>query len=217
VRFAFSLVQILLTRNDVPLVTTFGSRQDARKSETEACMTPHNGPKPYHPVTKVLHWLVFLAVAAQYAVGEFMPHIGRNAQYQGLDALHIMLGGAVLALIVVAITWRLTHPVPQLPELPGWQRAAAFLTHWSMYIIILAMTLLGWAATDYRGWPVTIAGVVPLPAIAHKGDGWAHTAGDIHTFLVNVLLALVALHVIAALYHQFVVRDGVMKRILPGS
>ena len=85
----------------------------------------------------------------------------------------------------------------------------------ALYALILVMALLGWAATDYRGWPVKIFGLVPLPALARKGDSWAHTAGDIHTVLVNVLLALVVLHVGAALYHQFVVRDGVMKRMLP--
>ena len=171
----------------------------------------------YDPLTKLLHWAVFLLVAAQYAVGELMPHIGRNAQDTGLIALHMSLGAGVLAVIVMAIGWRLAHPVPQLPELPGWQRLAAFLTHWALYALILVMTLLGWAATDYRGWPVRIFGLVPLPAIARKGDSWAHTAGDIHSVLVNVLLALVVLHVGAALYHQFVVRDGVMKRILPGG
>ena len=170
----------------------------------------------YDPVTKALHWLVFVAVAAQYAVGEFMPHIGRKAEYAGLIALHMSLGASVLALILVAIGWRFAHPVPQLPELPRWQRAAAFLTHWALYGLILVMTLLGWAATDYRGWPVKVFGLIPLPDIAQKGDRWAHTAGDIHSVLVNVLLGLVALHVGAALYHHFVVRDGVMKRILPG-
>jgi cytochrome b561 len=173
-------------------------------------------PKAYDPVTKILHWLVFLAVAAQYAVGEFMPHIGRNTPETGLVAIHILLGGFVLLLIVAAIAWRLTHPVPQLPELPGWQRIAASLTHWALYVLILAMALLGWAAANFRGWPLTLFGL-PLPPLANKGDRWAHTAGDVHGFLVWVLLGLVILHVVAALYHHFFLRDKVMTRILPGG
>ena len=174
-------------------------------------------PKSYDGVTKVLHWLIFAAVAAQYAVGEFMPHIGRKTQDVGLVALHMSLGATVLVLIVVAIAWRLTHPVPQLPELPAWQRIAATLTHWALYLLILVMTMLGWAATDSRGWQVPVLGLIPLPAIANKGDRWAHSAGDIHTFLVNVLLGLVILHVVAALYHHFFLRDKVLTRILPGG
>jgi cytochrome b561 len=171
--------------------------------------------KGYDPVTKILHWLIFLAVAAQYAVGEFMPHIGRNSQDVGLVAIHIGLGGFVLLLIVVAIAWRLTHPVPQLPELPGWQRLAAAATHWALYLLILVMAILGWAAANFRGWQVADFGIT-LPNLANKGDSWAHTAGDIHSFLVNVLLGLVILHVVAALYHHFIVRDKVLERILPG-
>ena len=171
-------------------------------------------PKGYDAVTKIFHWLIFLAVASQYAVGEFMPHIGRGTQETGLVWVHIFLGGIVLLLIVAAIAWRLTHPVPQLPELPSWQRVAATATHWTLYLLILVMTLLGWAATNSRGWTVTVFGI-PLPFLAGKGDRWAHTAGDVHSFLVHVLLALVILHVAAALYHHFFLRDKVLKRILP--
>ncbi len=173
-------------------------------------------PKSYDPVTKILHWLVFLGVASQFAVGEFMPHIGRNTQETGLVAIHVGLGGFVLLLILAAIAWRLTHPVPQLPELPGWQRIAAVLTQWTLYLLILVMVLLGWAAANFRGWPLTVFGVT-LPGLANKGDSWAHSAGDVHTFLVYVLLGLVALHVAAALYHHFMLRDKVMRRILPGG
>ena len=78
------------------------------------------------------------------------------------------------------------------------------------------MVVLGWAAANSRGWPVRRSMAFPCPALAQKGDAWAHKAGDIHTFLVNVLLALVILHVVAALYHHFFLRDKVLKRILPG-
>lgn len=169
--------------------------------------------RSYDTTTKTFHWLIFLLVAAQYGVGEFMPHIGRGTPNTGLVALHIGLGGFILLVVVLAILWRLTHPVPQLPELPGWQRLLATATHWSLYGLILAMALLGWAATNFRGWFVTVFGL-NLPMIAGPQDRWAHTAGDIHMLLVNVLLALVAIHAGAALYHQFVRRDGVMKRIL---
>ena len=170
--------------------------------------------KDYDPLTKLLHWLVFILVAAQYAVGEFMPHIGRAAKDEGLIAWHFSLGAAVLATIVLALAWRIFHPVAQADEIPLWQRRIANLTHWVLYLLILVMTVLGWAATNYRGWPVKLFGAIPLPMIANKGDRWAHTAGDVHTLLVNVLLALVAVHVGAALYHHFIARDRVLKRML---
>ena len=75
------------------------------------------------------------------------------------------------------------------------------------------MTVLGWAAANYRGWEVKIAGVIPLPALAAKGTSWAHEAGDIHNILVYVLLGFIALHATGALYHYFVLRDRVLQRM----
>jgi cytochrome b561 len=113
------------------------------------------------------------------------------------------------------LAWRIIHPVPQTPEIAQWQQRLATLTHWLLYLLILVMTVLGWAAANFRGWPVKLFGQIPLPALAAKGDSWAHSAGDIHSLLVNVLLALVAVHVLAALFHHFIARDRVLKRMLP--
>lgn len=170
--------------------------------------------RDYDPITKILHWLIFLLVAAQYAVGELMPHIGRNTADEGLVAWHISLGAAVMVAVAIALGWRILHPVAQAAEIPRWQQRLAGLVHWSLYPLILVMTVLGWAATNFRGWPVKLFGIFPLPALAAKGESWAHTAGDVHTALVNVLLALVGLHVAAALYHQFVARDRILTRML---
>ena len=172
--------------------------------------------KGYNTITKFVHWAVFLLVAAQYAVGEFMPHIGRTTQNTGLVSVHIMLGALTMLAILAAILIRFIYPVAQLPELPRWQRVLASLTHWGLLLLILGMTLLGWAATNSRGWQVSLPGF-DLPMMAQNGDSWAHEAGDIHILLVNVLLALVALHVGAALYHHFFKRDGVLRRMLPGA
>ena len=77
--------------------------------------------------------------------------------------------------------------------------------------------MLGWAATNARGWDVHLFGLVTLPAIAPNGSHWGHEAGDIHNVLVYVLLGFIVLHVAAALYHYFVKHDEVVARMLPGS
>ncbi len=170
--------------------------------------------RDYDPLTKLLHWLVFAAVAAQYAIGEFMPHIGRKSADEGLIAWHFIMGTVVLVAVVAALIWRVVHPVPQTSEIALWQKRLATLVHWLIYLLIFTMCILGWAATNYRGWEVKLFGIIPLPALAPKGTPWAHTAGDIHTLLVNVLLGLVAVHVLAALYHHFIAKDGVLRRML---
>lgn len=170
----------------------------------------------YGLVAKVLHWLIFVLLAVQYAIGSIMPHIGRHTVDEGWVAWHFSVGAAILFFIVLRLIWRLFHPVPQLPTLTPWERVASGFVHWALYLLVLAMTLLGWAATNSRGWDVNLFGVYTLPSIAPKGSHWGHECGDIHNILVYVLLGVIVLHVLAALYHQFVKHDDVASRMVPG-
>lgn len=171
----------------------------------------------YTAAQKVLHWVIFLLIAAQYAVGSIMPHIGRNTPDEGWVNWHLSIGAATLFFIFVRLMVRIARPVA-LPETgPGWQRRLASATHLSIYVLILAMCILGWAAASYRGWTVYLFGIVPLPGLAAKGTPWAHTAGDVHDVLLYVLLAPIALHIFAAFYHQFVLRDRLLERMSFGS
>lgn len=164
---------------------------------------------------QLLHWLMVALMAGQYAVGELMPHIGGKTPYAGLVAAHIVLGGVILGVVAVQVVWRLTHPVAQLDGLPAWQHAAARVAHVGLYGLTAIALVLGWAAASFRGWDVPLFGLIPLPALAAKGTPWAHEAGDVHIVLIYVLAGLIALHAGAALYHHFVQRDGVLRRMLP--
>lgn len=171
----------------------------------------------YGAVAKILHWLIFLLLAVQYAIGSIMPHIGRHTKDEGWVSWHFSVGAAILFFIIIRLAWRLLHPVPQLPTLAPWERFLSGLTHWALYLLVLAMTLLGWAATNSRGWDVKLFGLVTLPQLAPNGSKWGHEAGDIHNILVYVLLGFIVLHVMAALYHYFVKHDAVVARMLPGA
>lgn len=171
----------------------------------------------YGMVVKTLHWLIFALLVVQYTIGSIMPHIGRHTKDEGWVAWHFSVGAAILFFIALRLIWRLFHPVPQLPTMPSWERALSGFVHWGLYLLVLTMTLLGWAAANARGWDVHLFGVVTLPAIAPNDSHWGHEAGDIHNILVYVLLGFIALHVFAALYHYFIKHDEVMARMLPGS
>lgn len=168
----------------------------------------------YGVTAKIFHWLVFLLLAAQYAVGSIMPHIGRKTLNEGWVAWHLAIGATIFAVIVLRLLWRLAHPVAPHAQLAGWELQLSRFTHAMLYILVLAMTLLGWAAANARGWDVKLLGVVTLPALAPNGSAWGHEAGDIHNILVYVLLGFIALHVAGALYHYFIRRDRVLQRML---
>jgi cytochrome b561 len=164
---------------------------------------------------KALHWIVLGLIAAQYTVGSIMPHIGNDTLDEGWVAWHFSIGTTILFFLVIRLALRVARPVRLLP-MPPWQSFLANFTHVGLYALILVMTFLGWAATGYRGWTVYLFGIIPLLALAAKGTEWAHTAGDVHNFLVYVLLTFIVLHIGGALYHHFVLRDRVLQRMLPG-
>jgi cytochrome b561 len=169
----------------------------------------------YGPVAKTFHWLIFALLAAQYTVGSIMPHIGRKTLDEGWVAWHLSIGAAILLVIALRLLWRLGYPVPIPATIAPWERRLATLTHWALYALVFAMTVLGWAAANSRGWDVKLLGLVTLPALAPKGSAWGHEAGDIHNVLVYVLLGFIALHVAGALFHYFVRRDRIVQRMLP--
>ncbi len=175
------------------------------------------GAGNYGAVSKSLHWLLFLLLLAQYLVGEFMPHIGGKTPNEGLVAWHLSLGAAILFFLVVRLGWRVTHPVGFPPSLPLWEQRAALAIHWTLYLLLLVIVVLGWAAANFRGWDLVLFGAVTLPPLAEKGMKWAHTAGDVHIWLVYALLGVIALHVLGALYHYFIKKDRIAQRMLPGN
>ncbi len=177
--------------------------------------TSETGPRSYDGVSKAFHWLVVALLVAQFAVAWTMPHIGRNTPDEGLVSWHLSLGTTIMFVVLSRLVWRSLRPVQFLPGLPEWQRRLAKTTHALLYVFLIVMPVLGWAAAGYRGWTISLFGIIPLPAIGPRGAQWAHTAGDVHNFISYIFLALIALHVIAALYHHFIVRDGVLRRMLP--
>ncbi|BAN27621.1 cytochrome B561 (plasmid) [Caballeronia insecticola] len=96
-------------------------------------------------------------------------------------------------------------------------RTLAGLTHIALYALLIVLPLMGWANASSRDWPVALFARIPLPYLSSPGSRFGHALGDWHANLAWVLLALVVLHVCAAIYHHLVLRDGTLIRMLPTS
>jgi cytochrome b561 len=176
-----------------------------------------NSPAVYDPISRALHWLTVLLVAAEYVVGSVMPSIHHGTPLGTMIKIHLALGSGLLLLVVLRIVWRVTHRPPPAPPQPLWQQRLAGLTHVALYLTLILMPLAGWASASARGWPVRGFGVVPLPALVPQGKRIGFLLGDVHAdVLYWILLGLIAVHVGAALYHRLVKRDSVLGRMLPG-
>jgi cytochrome b561 len=173
----------------------------------------------YTGAAKTLHWATVALLAAQFIVAWSMPEIRRNTQPETMINLHLSLGALMLIVVVLRLAWRLTHAEP-LPAagLPPWMERSSRAVHRLLYGLLIVVPILGWMNASFRGFPVTLFGLVDLPSLLAKrtpGFGWT---GDVHGLLANyAMLALIGLHVAAALYHYFIRRDGVLQRMLPGG
>lgn len=166
----------------------------------------------FHPLARLLHWLMALLILAMLFIGVSM--VGDlSTRHPLLVELHKATGLALLVLVVLRIALRLSLAHPPLPRtLPPLQRLAAGASHALLYLLMLAMPLLGWAMLSAGGYPrpLQLPAIAPhdlqLYAILRQAHGWAG----------YVLFATVLLHLAAALMHALVHRDGVLRSMWPG-
>lgn len=168
----------------------------------------------YSLIARILHWVVGVLVIGQIALG-FITDAAPRDEAGRLGAIHAQIGIMVLALVVLRLTWRIAVPLPSPPlSLAPWQRLVSGIVHRTLYVLLLAMPLSGLAVWMWIGTPVKLLGVVPLPLprLAGEDEFWLSVAGYIHEFGALAISALVALHIAAALWHEFVLRDRLIRR-----
>jgi cytochrome b561 len=178
-------------------------------------MPVRNTADRYGSVAQTLHWTIVALLIVQFTLGKIADSLPIGLDKLVTLARHKSFGITILALATIRLLWRLFNRPPPLPPMPGWQRATAHFNHAALYAILFAMPLTGWLMSSAKNFPVSWFGLIQLPDLIAPDDGLAHNFEEIHEMLSNVLIALVGLHVLAALKHQFVDRDGLLMRMLP--
>ncbi len=179
-------------------------------------MTWKNTDQQWGAVSQGFHWLIVLLVLALAIVGLTMGELPRTPKYFWVYTLHKSLGISVLALVLLRIGWRLHAGAPQPLPAPRWQQRVASATHWLLYALVLAMPLSGWLYDSASGLrPFRYFGLLPMPKLVAPNQSlrdWSHQA---HIWLFWTLVALVAVHAAAALYHHLFQNDATLTRMLP--
>ena len=170
----------------------------------------------FHALARLLHWSMAVLIITMLFVGVGMVSTV-SSLHNTLLALHRPLGIALLVLVIARVAVRLTCGAPPLPaDMPGWQRMAAHGSHLVLYLLMIAMPLIGWSMLSAAGYPIVLAGSVHLPPIAPHSVvlyAWLRAA---HTWLAMALFATVLLHAAAALFHALIRRDGVFASMARG-
>jgi cytochrome b561 len=167
----------------------------------------------YHPVSAGLHWLTATLVIALIALALFDQPLEKALGTSSIR-LHKSLGMTVFGLTLLRILWRLRHRAPPLPESTGrMQRAAAWAVHLLLYGFLLGLPLLGYVLSSGGPYPMHWFGIAVAKLSVSKSVGDA--AAALHVWGGYAMIALLAMHIAAALHHQFVVRDRLILRMLP--
>jgi cytochrome b561 len=168
----------------------------------------------YTPTAIALHWIIALAVIAQFTWGWVMQSIPKQPPGLRADAfnMHKSIGLTILALMMLRALWRWRHPAPPLPAMPAWQARVARSNHLVIYLCLFLMPLAGYLGSVFSGYPVKYFGVT-LPAWGWKDEAVKNAMSIAHFAVSWVLLAAVALHVAAALKHWLWDRDGLVARM----
>jgi cytochrome b561 len=169
----------------------------------------------YNLVSRTLHWAIVVLVIAQFSIAWTMPQIERGTLPVGLIAWHLSIGTTILAVMLVRLVWRLTHPAPPPPkDLSPALRVISRTTHYVLYAVLIALPIGGWVNASARGWPVKLFGAIPLPSLISKGSALGLAAGDIHMAVATALIVIIGLHIAGSAYHALVLKDDTVKRMV---
>lgn len=163
-------------------------------------------------VTRGIHWFTVFAVLAVFVSVVIGADLEDPDQKKLIIGLHQSLGLSVLLLNGLRLLWRWTHPFPSLVTDPL-KRAVGHSAHVVVYTLLIAQPLLGWAYVSARGRLPSLWGI-PLPALLEKNRELADQIHVWHEWTGWALLAVIGAHAAAALFHHFVLRDGVLRRML---
>jgi cytochrome b561 len=183
-----------------------------------------NSPARYGLVALVFHWLIALAIIGMLVLGSIMTDLPNSPEKFKLYQLHKSVGMTILAASLLRLGWRLANPAPPLPPtVPRLEAMAAKSTHAAFYLLMIGLPVSGWMMVSASTWniPTRIFGLFTLPHLP-----WFSTLADkkpvedalkvVHEMAGWVLAALLLLHVAAALRHHLLLKDDILRRMLPG-
>ena len=180
-----------------------------------------NTKSSWGSVSRCLHWILGLAIIGMIAYGWWMNHFPARADRFFYRSIHADIGYLVLLLTLIRLFWRSINPTPEMPgEMPRWLAIAARVNHWALYLVTILVAMFGWAMSGSRPPDRNYAsffGWFNVPQFTSPDKVAAGAYEDRHILFAYVLLALIAIHLGAALWHHFVRRDRITARMIGGG
>lgn len=174
----------------------------------------------YTKTAIILHWIIALLIIGQLIGGRVMMAMDPAPLKYEIFQLHKSFGLIILMLSLLRLAWRLTHRPPPLPEgMKPVERLGAKLSHIGFYVLMIGIPLAGWILVSASTRQITtkIFKVITWPDFpgVTRSEGLETIMKDVHEYMAYAAIALILLHVGAALKHHFVNKDHVLIRMLP--
>lgn len=186
-----------------PLMTTTRTSSDAAT------------PSRYDGTTIALHWLTAVLVVVLFALAMVWDAFSRDTRL-ALHSLHISLGIVLAVVLVLRLGWRMTRGRHLPLAVEGLQGLAAKAMHHLLYVLLVAQVALGLAWRWAQAEPFEFFGLFPLRLASERNPTLSHTFGNLHDVIGWTIIVLAGMHAAVALFHHYVVKDGVLKRMLAG-
>ncbi len=167
----------------------------------------------YDSVTIALHWASALLVALLFLIGKTIDYAPNGALRIDYRSLHMALGVSLLVVFTARVIWRFAHGGVLPPEGNVWLARAARLVHWILYLLIPITLLLGLANVWVRG--DVVFSLFKVPAYDPGDKALRELIGGWHALAADAIMIVAGLHAAAGLFHHYVLRDGVLRRMLP--
>lgn len=175
------------------------------------------GPEGFGITARMLHWLVAVAVLLMIPAGLIMVRDGLPRAIQdALFLFHKNLGTLLIPVILFRIYLRSRHSAPPLPDhMPLWQRRVAAASHLLLYALLVVMPISGYIRVRAGGFPIEALDRLNLPQLIPNSKAVAGFASQLHEVSGYALMALLAVHIGAAMYHAMIRGDGIWERMWP--
>ena len=173
-------------------------------------------PAAYGTTAKTFHWGMALMIAGMVPLGFVMADMALSPQKLQLYSWHKSFGVVIFLLAALRLGWRIMRPPPALPvSMTATERRVSAAVHMSLYGCLFALPLSGWFMSAAAGLPVVVFRVWQLPNPVAASEPLRAALSNLHFAIGLLMLALLALHTAAAIYHHLGRRDDTLRRMLP--
>ena len=177
-------------------------------------MAWRNRPDCFGLISRVLHWGMAGLILSLIALGLRITWMEPSLANLWLYGLHKTLGLTALGLVLFRILWHVVSPPPG-PLASGWQRLFIKTWHWTLYALMIATPIAGWAGSSASGIDTLYAGTFVVPPIAAVGETSEFVWFILHEIFAKTLLAMIIVHMLAAIRREMG-GDGTLTRMLRG-